>query len=646
MLKIRSLFALTALLLILVTAVSCSVLQEPQAASEPIEPIPLQLEETAQPPTEVPPTEAPPTEVPPTEEPATETPPEAEASTEEPEPADEPTAEAPAEAGDAEELPVEEAADTGSGMLIYRIVPGESTVRFELDEDLRGSLNTVVGSTDQVAGELAVDLNDLSTTQIGALQINARTLATDNEFRNRAIKNEILDTNAYEFITFTPTAVDGLPGSAAIGEPVAFTITGELTIRDVSNEVTFEVQATAVSADELSGTASAVVQRADYSLIIPSVPNVANVDEEVELTIDFIARAEGGSAAEMPAQEETAADTALLMLAEDEDLGAFLTDSAGMTLYTFANDEPGVSNCYDRCATAWPPLLVEDAQTISAGEGIPGELGTTEREDGTLQVTYDSWPLYYWVNDEVPGDITGHDVGNVWAVAWPATKVLLGGNEELGRFLTDVNGMTLYRFNSDETGLSSCYDQCAENWPPLLLEESEALRGGAGVVGPLGTTERDDRTIQVTYGGMPLYYWVKDEAPGDATGQNVNDVWFVVPSRTVGVSSSEELGDYLVDLNGMTLYQFANDEVDESSCYDQCADNWPPLLVRPGEQPIGGFGVTGDLGVIERNDQTLQVTYGGKPLYYWINDEAPGDTAGHEVNDVWFVVPPETPFSY
>jgi predicted lipoprotein with Yx(FWY)xxD motif len=96
----------------------------------------------------------------------------------------------------------------------------------------------------------------------------------------------------------------------------------------------------------------------------------------------------------------------------------------------------------------------------------------------------------------------------------------------------------------------------------------------------------------------------------------------------------------------MTLYQFANDERDLSNCYDQCAENWPPLLVQPGEVPVAGFGVTGDLGVIERDDETLQVTYDGKPLYYWVNDEAPGDTTGHEVNDVWLVVPPETPFSY
>ncbi len=331
---------------------------------------------------------------------------------------------------------------------------------------------------------------------------------------------------------------------------------------------------------------------------------------------------------------------ATIMLAESEALGPYLTDAAGMALYTFARDEPGTSNCYDRCALAWPPLLVEEGAELTAGEGIPGELGTTERDDGTLMVTYNDWPLYYWVNDEAPGDTTGHNVGNVWAIAYPETHVFLGGNDELGSFLVGPEGLTLYRFNPDEPGLSTCTDQCAANWPPLLIEEGQRPGGNAGVVGQLGTTQRDDGTIQVTYEGMPLYYWVNDEAPGDATGHGVNDVWFVVPPYTVAVSGNDELGDFLVGANGMTLYLFTQDEENISNCTDQCAANWPPLLVQQGEVPVPGDGVTGELNVTERDDGTIQVTYEGMPLYYWVNDEAPGDTTGHEVNDVWFVVAP------
>ena len=120
----------------------------------------------------------------------------------------------------------------------------------------------------------------------------------------------------------------------------------------------------------------------------------------------------------------------------------------------------------------------------------------------------------------------------------------------------------------------------------------------------------------------------------------MNDVWFVVPPYTVRVGSSEELGRFLVDNKGMTLYLFTEDEEGLSNCYDQCAVAWPPLLVEAGEIPVPGDGLGGELGVTERNDGTLQVMYNGTPLYYWVSDEIPGDTTGHGVSDVWFVVEP------
>lgn len=330
----------------------------------------------------------------------------------------------------------------------------------------------------------------------------------------------------------------------------------------------------------------------------------------------------------------------LLMLAESDTLGTYITDADGMSLYTFSRDVPGTSNCYDQCAIAWPPLLVDDAAQVTAVADIPGELGTTERDDGGLQVTYNGWPLYYWINDAAPGDTTGHNVGNVWAIAYPDPLVFLSNNEELGDFLVGPEGLTLYRFNFDEPGVSNCYDDCAIAWPPLLVEDGQIPTGNAGVVGQLGTTERDDGTIQVTYQGMPLYYWVDDAAPGDTTGQGVNDVWFVVHPYTVRVGSSDDLGDFLVAADGFTLYLFTVDDVDTSNCYGDCAAAWPPLLVEPGEVSVPGFGVTGELGVTARTDGTLQVMYNGMPLYYFVNDAVPGDTTGEGVNDVWFVVEP------
>ena len=261
---------LTVLLLftLLLSATACGLLQEPAAPSATIEAVPLDIEEADEPAVVEEPTEAaeePPVELDESEETAAET----DAST--------------------EETAVE--TDAAAGVTIFEISQSESEVRFELDEDLRGSRLTVVGTTNQVAGQIGLDFGDLSTAQVGEIQINARTLATDNNFRNRAIQNEILDTGAYEFISFVPTAVNGLPASAAVGEEISFTIDGNLTIRDITEPVTFSVVATAVSDSQISGTATATVLRETYGLTIPEVPNVANVENEVDLIITFVANA-------------------------------------------------------------------------------------------------------------------------------------------------------------------------------------------------------------------------------------------------------------------------------------------------------------------------------------------------------------------
>lgn len=110
---------------------------------------------------------------------------------------------------------------------------------------------------------------------------------------------------------------------------------------------------------------------------------------------------------------------------------------------------------------------------------------------------------------------------------------------------------------------------------------------------------------------------------------------------TLSVATEGDLAPYLVGPHGMTLYLFTNDEPGVSNCSGNCAENWPPLTVAAGEEPTAGEGVTGAIGVIEREDGSRQVTYDDMPLYYWARDEAPGDTTGHGVGDVWFVVPPE-----
>ncbi len=122
--------------------------------------------------------------------------------------------------------------------------------------------------------------------------INARTLETDNPFRNRAIRNSILESSQdqYEFITFTPTALRALPAQVEVGDTVEFEVVGDLTIREITVSTVWAVSLTLASRDQISGNASTQVLRSDFDLQIPSVPRVAGVDEEVLLQIEFNAQ--------------------------------------------------------------------------------------------------------------------------------------------------------------------------------------------------------------------------------------------------------------------------------------------------------------------------------------------------------------------
>ena len=122
------------------------------------------------------------------------------------------------------------------------------------------------------------------------------------------------------------------------------------------------------------------------------------------------------TASEAPASE--AADTGggsdrAAVTVADSDLGMILVDGEGATLYLLADDNQGEPTCYDDCATSWPPV----AGPVTAGDGADDALlGEVERSDGTVQATYNDWPLYYFGGDAQAGDVNGQGAGGVWFV--------------------------------------------------------------------------------------------------------------------------------------------------------------------------------------------------------------------------------------
>ena len=182
------------------------------------------------------------------------------------------------------------AGGTASGPFV--IESEESQATFTLNEVLRGEPQTVVGATSELAGQFVLDLEDLTQTQFSDFVVNARTFVTGSSNRDRAIRGPIIlnsATDEFEFITFSVKEALGLDGSAGLGDTLTFTLVGDLTIRDQTNEVEFEVTATLVDASTVDGTATADVLRSDFGIGIPNVPSVADVTDEVTLQLEFVA---------------------------------------------------------------------------------------------------------------------------------------------------------------------------------------------------------------------------------------------------------------------------------------------------------------------------------------------------------------------
>lgn len=114
-------------------------------------------------------------------------------------------------------------------------------------------------------------------------------------------------------------------------------------------------------------------------------------------------------------------------------------------------------------------------------------------------------------------------------------------------------------------------------------------------------------------------------------------------TESLKLLENREVGKYLADSKGMTLYYFKKDESGKSNCAGECLDNWPPYMEKDFDVPEG-FKKS-DFGKIIREDtNSEQVTYKGYPLYYFVNDKQEGDVNGEGVKDIWYIVNSETAF--
>lgn len=245
------------------------------------------------------------------------------------------------------------------------------------------------------------------------------------------------------------------------------------------------------------------------------------------------------------------------------------------------------------------------------------------------------------------------------AAAPGATVAVTSAQTDLGQILAGPDGRTLYGFTNDVKGQSTCFGTCAEAWPPVLV-------GADWTVGPeldsgvFSTVDRGDGTKQLVAGKWPLYYYASDTAPGDTTGQASGNVWFVVGTDaalirdaavngagdesgqptdiSVDVQLGEtQLGEVLVDSEGLSLYAFTNDADGNPTCAADCADAWPAAIVD-GEIAVAEELDSAVFSVVPALDGGEQLKAGKWPLYRFAGDAAPGDINGQGSGGVWFLV--------
>jgi predicted lipoprotein with Yx(FWY)xxD motif len=364
-------------------------------------------------------------------------------------------------------------------------------------------------------------------------------------------------------------------------------------------------------------------------------------------------------------------NTGEVTLQSNATLGNFLVDGKGMTLYYFTKDVNNQSNCTGNCLVAWPIYYAED---IKPGTGISAtDFTTITRADGSKQTAYKNWPLYYYVGDTKAGDVTGEAVENEWFVAKPDYTIMLTDAQLVGKdgksyvapgyaqgtgttqFFVDVNGRTLYTFSKDykNTNKFTAADLSNNTVWPMYNATIQSLPSTLKA-SDFGSITVHGRT-QTTYKGNPLYYFGEDTKHGDTKGVSVPTpgIWPVATpgtptaadQPTIMIRADATLGNVLTDNQGRTLYYFARDTKGTSSCTGGCLTRWPFFNVENIVVPQNSGLNTADFGHIGTG-ATAQVTYKGRPLYYYsaANDgtvEPAGQNGGDNFGTVWYVASPD-----
>ncbi len=173
---------------------------------------------------------------------------------------------------------------------LYRIDASQSEVHYEVDEtlfDQNNRLNTAIGRTKAVAGDLLIDFNTPANSQLGTFVIDISQFQSDESRRDNFIRRQGLESARYPTATFTTKSIDGLPTQVQPGQSITFKITGDLTVKTTTKSVTWDVTLTA-NKDKVTGEAVTNILLSDFGAGPLQLPMLQTKDQ-AKLVFDFVA---------------------------------------------------------------------------------------------------------------------------------------------------------------------------------------------------------------------------------------------------------------------------------------------------------------------------------------------------------------------
>ncbi len=180
------------------------------------------------------------------------------------------------------------------GMILYQIVPAESQVSYEVGETFLSQNNrfaVAIGVTPQVSGEIQLDPAHPQTAVIGEIQVDLSQFKSDSGRRDGAIRDRFLQSSTYPIAVFKPTQIEGLPETYVEGQEITFKVTGDLTVKQTTQPVTFDVTAK-IEAGVLSGNATTTILMSQFNVGPISIAGMLNTEDEVKLAFNFVAQAQ------------------------------------------------------------------------------------------------------------------------------------------------------------------------------------------------------------------------------------------------------------------------------------------------------------------------------------------------------------------